>query len=228
MSDLLSRLESRTMPSQDVLICLDFDLLNARDEAMAGLSRAQSAARSQKQVEDDRLAGGTAEAPIVTAAKQLVAELEAQIRDASITLRIRGVDRHTYNGWMLECPPRKGQDTGRFNPAVFFMHAAKNSAVYVDAQGDEHPISDDEWAAINKSLTDGEHDRIAQAVINVNRTSGQVDVAPFVNASEKTVDSFGISGSRARSGSRRAASGAGSRAKFTKSSSTKRGAASSE
>lgn len=227
MSDLLSRLESRKMPSEDVLICLDFDLLNARDEAMKAVASAQSVARIARPADDERMVAAK-EPDNVTAAKKRVAELEAQIRDASMTLRIRGVDRLTYNGWMLACPPRKGRDQGAFNPTTFYLHAAKNSAVYVDLDGAEHEISDDEWAVIDKQLTDGEYDRIAQAVVNVNRTSGQVDVAPFVSASEMTGASFGISASRAPSGSRRAASGAGSRQKSTSKRSTTKGAAPSE
>lgn len=190
MSDLLNRLEARTMPSQDVVICLDLDLLSKRDEAVKAVASAQSRARTDTLVSSEPAA--------VARAKARVAELEAAIRDASITLRIKGVDRLTYNAWLLACPPRKGKDAGPFDPSKFFMHAAKHSAVYVDAEGKEHPISAEEWAAIDKQLTDGEHDRIAQAVIHVNRSAGQVDVAPFVSGSATTTDSFGISASPAR------------------------------
>jgi hypothetical protein len=103
------------------------------------------------------------------------AELEQQIREASIILRVKGVDRHTYNRWMTECPARKGLQEA-YNTSKFFMHAAKHSAVYVDEKGVEHEISDDEWADIDKKLTDGEHDRVAKAVVYVNRSLGAVDV----------------------------------------------------
>lgn len=199
MSDLLNRLEARTMPSQDVVICLDLDLLSKRDEAMKAVASAQAAARVAARAEDERLVSAQLkESDAVVAAKARVAELEAAIRDASITLRIKGVDRLTYNAWLLACPPRKGKDVGPFDASKFFMHAAKHSAVYVDANGGEHPISDEEWAVIDKQLTDGEHDRIAQAVIHVNREAGRVDVTPFVSGSATTTDSFGISASPAR------------------------------
>lgn len=206
MSNLSSRLDARIMPHKDVPICLDLDLLDQRDEAMKAIS-------PRKAVQDDRYVQ-----PNVDASAR-VAEIEAQIRDASITLRIKGVDRLTYNAWMMQCPPRKGKQE-LFNSSTFFMHAAKRSAVYLDGD-EEHEITDEEWATIDKILTDGEHDRIAQAVLHVNRAVGAVDVGFFVNASETTRDSFGISASRGTSASPRGASGAGSRKKSTSKTPTK-------
>lgn len=216
MSDLLSRLESRKMPTEDVLICLDHSLLAARTEALEAVSRAQKTARA-----GDRM---VTVSPDVEAARAAVDEAEAAIRDASIRLRIRGVDRVTYNSWFLACPPRKGIDQGGYNPTTFFMHAARNSAVYVDETGAEHEIEKAEWDAIDKALTDGEHDRLAAAVLHVNRESGRVDVAPFVSASETIRGSSETSASRGRSASPRAASGAGSRKKSTSKKSTSKDA----
>lgn len=202
MSKLSSRIKNRKTPHKDVPICLDLDLLTQRDEAL----RASTARRPN--VQDDRL---------VTPAAQKsahVADLERQIAENSITLRIKGVDRSTYNQWIVECPPRKGkQET--YNPETFFIHAAKNSAVYVDENRVEEEIDDEDWETIDKFLTDGEHDRIAQAVVYVNRSVGAVDVSSFGNASETTRDSFGISASRETSESHRDGSGAGKPKKST-------------
>lgn len=207
MSDLLSRVESRVMPTKDVRICLDLNLLAERD-----------ALRSARP-SGDRM---------VTPKDARLDEVEEAIRAASITLRVRGVDRVTYHSWMLACPPRKGTVGEAFDPTKFFMHAARSSAVYVDAEGVEHDITADEWAAIDKTLTDGEHDRIAQAVMHVNRTAGSDAVDFIVRDSETTRDSFGISGSRGASASRPAASGGGNRKKSTSKSSTKKAAGSSK
>lgn len=211
MSNLSTRLAGRKMPHKDVPICLDLNLLAGRDEAMRALTQASRAAKPS--VDDDRMVSRK-DSPAVTAAKERLASLEREILEHSITLRVRGVDRLTYNRWLVECPPRKGKQEP-YDPAKFFMHAAKNSAVYIDEQGAENEISPEEWAEIDATLTDGEHDRIAQAVIHVNRSAGGVDVGFFVNASETTRDSFGISASRETSGSPRVASGAGSRKKST-------------
>lgn len=207
MSNLSERLSARKMPHKDVSICLDLDLLEQRDEAMRAVRPSD--------VQDDRMVAAPA------GAKALVADVERQIQDASITLRIKGVDRLTYNRWLVECPPRKGKQEP-YDPTKFFMHAAKNSAVYIDESGAELDIDGDDWATIDKMLTDGEHDRIAKAVIHVNRSVGAVDVSFFVNASETTRDSFGISASRETSGSPRAASGAGNRKKSTSKTPTKK------
>lgn len=217
MSNLSNRLEAWKAPQKDVPICLDPELLEAREELL-------STAPRRDDVQDDRMV-----TPVVAGVdQQSLAELDQAIKDASITLRIRGVDRVTYNQWLLACPPRKGVDAVGFNPTTFYMLAAKNSAVYVDETGTEHEISADEWTTIDKRLSDGEHDRIARAVTYVNRAVGLVDVSSFAHASETTRDSFGISASRETSGSRRAASGAGNRKKSTSTKSTTKGATSPE
>ena len=182
MSDLTSRLTARKMPHKDVPLCLDLSLIEQRDAAM----RAVDAAARARIPGDDRMVSKKTAA--TTAAAKQLRDVEAQIAAASITLRITGVDRLTYQEWMLACPPRKGRQEA-YNAAKFFMHAAKNSAVYVDADGVEHLISDEEWAHIDKMLTDGEHERIAEAVVHVNRAVGQVDVGFFGNGSGMTTDS---------------------------------------
>lgn len=181
MSDLSARLAGRKMPHKDVALCLNLDLLGRRDEAMKAVDSAARSARA----DDDRMAGGSA---ALKDARARVAELDEQIRAESITLRVYGVDRHTYNQWLLDCPAPKGQP-GAYDPARFFMHAAKHSAVYVDGSGVEHEVSDEDWATIDKNLLDGEHDRLAQAVLHVNRGVGTVDVGFFGNGSEPTPDS---------------------------------------
>lgn len=213
MSNLSDRMNARKMPHKDVPICLDLDLLEQRDEAM---TRVRPSA-----VQDDRMVSAS------SSAKARVADLEEQIRAASVTLRIKGVDRLTYNRWLVECPPRKGKQEP-YDSAKFFMHAAKNSAVYLDDDGEEHELDAEDWAAIDKNITDGEHDRIAKAVVHVNRSVGAVDVSFFVTASETTRDSSEISASRETSASPRGGSGAGSRKKSTSKTPTKKADAASE
>lgn len=191
MSDLDALLDGREMPHKDVPICLKLDLLEQRDEAMRELD---AAARASKQ--DDRMV--SRETTDVAAARTRVNALDQQIRDASIILRVYGVDRHVYNQWLVECPAPKGK-TGTFDPSTFYLHAAKNSAVYVDKSGAEHDITPGQWVKLDK-MTDGEHDRLAQAVLHVNRSVGQVDVSFFGNVSEMTRDSSETSESRETSG----------------------------
>jgi hypothetical protein len=69
------------------------------------------------------------------------------------------------------------------------MHVARKTGTYVDSTGETHEITPDEWESIDKKLSDGEHDRIAEAVIKVNRAVGAQDPSFFVNGSETTPDS---------------------------------------
>lgn len=206
MSNLLNRLEQRKMPTKNVRICLDLDLLRERDEAVRAVASAYNQQKS-----DERMVGA---GPQLAAAQAAVTDVENRIREASIIIKLTGVDRTTYNRFLLACPPRKGKQES-YDSSKFFMHVARETGVYVDENGDEHPILPEEWAAIDKTITDGEHDRIAQAVIEVNREVGGQDIAFLGDASATTRDSFGISAPPAPGASPRAASGGGSRPKST-------------
>lgn len=208
MSNLLSRLEEAVMPSKDVPICLDRNLLTERDDAMrilASASRRRSSDAQDGSLSDDRMAGGNA---AVAAARATVADIEARIRAKSIVIRITGVDRNEYNGFFLACPPRKGRNEP-FDSSKFYMYVASKTGKYVDENGKVHDMTDAEWASIDKKITDGEHDRIAKAVLEVNREIGATDLGFLDVGSETTRDSFGISASPATSASHPAASGDG-------------------
>lgn len=185
MSDLLERLEEHEFPTEDVRICLKPKLIAARDDAMARVAAAKR--DKQQPAEDDRMVA-PAVSPALAAAIAAVKAANDAIQAASITLRITGVDRLTYNRYVLANPPRKGK-AEPFDSSKFFMYVVMRTAVYVDAHEETHEILDAEWASIDKKLTDGEYDRLAQAVINVNRTVGATDVSFFVNGSETTPDS---------------------------------------
>lgn len=203
MSNLLNRLQTRQMPYRDVPICLNLNLLNDLDQANLQLVRA-----SQAQTTEDRMVPS----PAVREARAAIEAAKTAIRDASILIRITGVDRSAYNEYLLACPPRKGRNE-QFDPTKFYMHVARETATYIDEAGAEHPISEEEWAVIDKEITDGEHDRIAAAVVEVNRTVGANGIDFFGSGSATTRDSFGISASPEPSASPRAASGVGSRKK---------------
>lgn len=205
MSNLLSRLETRKQPHRDVPICLDLNLLARLDEANSAVVDATIA-----QSKEDRMIVS----PALREARAAVDAAKAAIRDASITIRITGVDRTTYNQFLLDCPPRKGRQES-YDPTIFFMHVARQTGEYVDENGDVHEMSSEEWDHIDRMITDGEHDRIASAVIEVNRTVGTNGLDFFETGSATTRDSFGISASPDGSASRPAASGVGNRKKST-------------
>ncbi|MEV8269153.1 hypothetical protein AB0P19_02325 [Microbacterium oleivorans] len=203
MSNLLTRLQDRKMPHEDVAICLDLNLLDARDDAMRALVRATETEKN----EDRRMRSAA-----VATARKAVEASEAAIRDASFIVRITGVDRARYNTFILECPPRPGIREN-FDPTKFYVHVARNTSEYVDEDGNVHPMTSEEWDKIDKTLTDGEHDRVATAVLKVNRTVGANGIDFLGGASVTTPDSSETSESPAPSASPRGASGDGSRKK---------------
>lgn len=185
-------LDERRMATKDVPICLDLTLIATRDDAMTDLARAaQAHAEAQKPHPDAPMAGGSSARTkkALDAASKRVKELEAQIAAKSITLRLTGVDRVQYNSFLLACPPRpKRNET--FDPTKFFMYVARRTAQFVSKKdGSLKDITDTQWARIDKTITDGEHDRIAAAVIEVNRAVGSTDVSFFGSDSVTTPDS---------------------------------------
>lgn len=172
---LSDKLQHRTFPTKDVTLCLDAALSAERDAAMAELVKAR---------EDDakRLAGNAAR-PI----QKRIDDIEERMRDSLVTLRVTGLPFAEYNKCVHANPPRKGKQEA-FNPTTFFLYVARKSAKYIDDSG-AHDISPEEWEQIEAGLTDGEHDTLANAVIEVNRTQGLQGVGFLGRASGTTPDS---------------------------------------
>jgi hypothetical protein len=179
---LSDKLQHRTFPTKDVTLCLDAALSAERDAAMAELVKAKDA-------DSGRLAGnGTG------AIQKRITEIESRMRDSLVTLRITGLPFADYNKAVHANPPRKGrQET--FNPTTFFLYVARKSTQYIDEAGAAHDITGEEWDRIESGLTDGEHDNLATAVIEVNRTQGLQGVGFLGRASEKITGSLETSGS---------------------------------
>lgn len=193
MSDLLDRLDEHEFPTADVLLCLKPKLIEKRDAAMARVASANRTRTTDKPdaVDDDRMAT-PAVSPALAEAIAAVEAVNDEIIAASITLRITGVDRLQWNRFMLANPPRRGKAEA-FDPTTFYMYVAKKTATYVDANDEIHDVTADEWTTIDAKLADGEYDRLAQAILKVNRSVGAQDVSFFANGSEKTPDSSEIS-----------------------------------
>lgn len=106
-----------------------------------------------------------------------VKELEKQAKDASVTIRVSSLPWSEYNELMNEHPAREGHDE-QFNSSTFFEAVAKATAVEVTGKGTV-PIPDEDWQEFVDGLTDGEYDRLAGAVMQVNRNLATVDIAPL-------------------------------------------------
>jgi hypothetical protein len=158
---LSEKISKRTFPTRDVTVCLDGQLSQEREKALAAVAEANER-------KSDRLAsdGG------LKAALAKVAELEAAMRDSLVTIRVVGVPFALYNKIQHAHPPRKGHPEG-FNPLTFFTDAIYESSLLIEADADPVPLTDTprkDWDAFVDSLTDAEFSQLARAVTDVNNT----------------------------------------------------------
>lgn len=165
---LKAKLKQRKPEHVDLVFCMDRPLAKALEDARA---------------EERRLSGGSGDygpkkgKPGHADAVARVRELEKQAADASVTIRVSSLDWQAYNELMQEHPAREGKDE-QFNSSTFFEAAAKATAVEVTAKSTV-PIPDEDWDEFVSGLTDGEYDRLAGAVVQVNRNLATVNVAPL-------------------------------------------------
>jgi len=180
MTSLDDLLAVKKFPTQDVTFCMDAGLEAARDAAMKDLNRAVSAEKN-----DPRLTAAPGRAE-----RARVAEIEAEMKDKSVTIRFTGVSFGKYNEFLRRNPARKGKErVETYNPETFFMYVARETGKFVDSTGGEHDITKDQWDKIEAGLTDGQHDRLAQAIHNVNRVAGTKGVDFLSSNSPVTPDS---------------------------------------
>lgn len=153
-----SKLKARKPEQMDLVFCLDRPLLKDLEAA---------------RTEHAREAEGRVSAP----KSKRVKDLEAAVQDASVTIRITSVPWEEYNELMLEHPPRDGHDE-QFNSSTFYEAAAKATAVEVTPKSTV-PIPEEDWDEFVSGLTDGEYDRLAGAIVAVNRNTATVNIAPL-------------------------------------------------
>lgn len=155
---LKSKLKKRKPEHIDLVFCLDRPLLKELESARLADARDQ-------------------EGRLVSGKSARVKELEKQIADASVTIRITGMPWGEYNELQSAHPPVEGSGTA-FNPETFFAAAAKATAEEVTGKSTV-PVPDEDWDEFVEGLTDGEFERLAGAVMQVNRNVGTVSTAPL-------------------------------------------------
>jgi hypothetical protein len=191
MSGLSSKLAAASMPFEDVRICLDGQLNKERDDALAELAEAgqslnrASARRSSDVRLTDPAPDTSAEQAAVDDARAKVEAIEERMRAATATLRVFGVDFETYNKYLSANPPRKGKQED-FNNQTFFLYVAERTAKYLESGGELSDIEPAEWEDLRQRLTDGDHDKLADAIVTVNRINGRQGVDFLFDASGKT------------------------------------------
>lgn len=199
MSALSAKLSEKKFAHKDITICLDGTLSARRDEALGDLvakQRTLEASREEREqpATDARLASSpiAAFAKAVEVARETIAAIEDEMRASSIIIRLTAVSFGEYNKFVIQNKPRKdsvGDQQFGFNTQTFFMFVARRTGAYIDADGNSNVITEEEWDAIEEALTDGDHDRLAGAVLDLNRRDGQRGVDFLLRASEVTPDS---------------------------------------
>lgn len=155
---LKTKLKARKPEQMDLVFCLDRPLLKDLEAARTEHAR-------------------DAEGRVSVPKSKRVKDLEAAVKDASVTIRVTSLPWEEYNGLMLEHPPREGHDE-QFNSSTFYEAAAKATAVEVTPKSTV-PIPEEDWDEFVSGLTDGEYDRLAGAIVAVNRNTATVNIAPL-------------------------------------------------
>ena len=189
------KLNKATFAWQDELFCLNGPLNKQRDKLMQKLAEAVRTQEANKQGGDQRLNVN----PVKIIQDEIEA-LEEQMREDSITIRFTAVNNGVWQKWILQHPPRKGNDLDRslgYNAERFFWTAATLSSHYVSEPGTEEAkfedatldtITDSQWKKIDESLTAGDWDRIDMVLIGLNQKDGQRG-ADFLRRGSRTTTS---------------------------------------
>lgn len=169
--DFSALLKSAKLPERTVEICLRGDLVAEHEEAERQLEQAQRA-------QGDSLAGNGA-----GAIAERIEALEAEMREASYTFRLRALSRPAWRDLLKEHPPRRGEDGEMLQPdgalgidsETFF--AAMIRACLVDPA-----LTVGQWSELEQALTDRQFDTLSDAAWALNRR--EVDI-PFSRAASR-------------------------------------------
>src|SRR5665647_2453934 len=154
-----------TRPRKTVAFCTNLALRSAHEDAVAALVAAQQDA--SKDPRENPPQG-------VTQAAAAVRDLEAQMRDHTITFVIEGWPRKRWVEFEEAHRPRKDNDTDK--ALMIDVSAPDGSKVEFD------PAT--EWVPLADEMTNGQWEEFATAVLIVNRG---VKAAPFSEAASRVI-----------------------------------------
>jgi len=139
----MAKNRKRTYGYRDIQICLDAALGAERDSLMAKARRSPAEAKR-------------------------IAEIEQEMRESIITIRVVGVPRMEYG--KLQKPHIDA--TGKLDVERFFSDFIYKTGFEIE-DGELSPLSDwkrREWDELSEGLTDAEYTALANAVIVLNQT----------------------------------------------------------
>jgi hypothetical protein len=164
-----------------VTLCLDGDLKAAHEAAEAEYQSA-----NQRMLADPRLGSST------RSLAQKVLDLEAQMKDGSVTFVIRGLKRGIWTELTTEHAPREGNaldSTYGFNIESLMTAALPQSIAGVE-NNDGEPLPFDvatEWNSLVEDMTNSQYEDFVLAVLRVN--AGRNEVPFSLSALRMTQDS---------------------------------------
>ncbi|MFI2563008.1 hypothetical protein [Paenarthrobacter sp. NPDC018779] len=165
-------------PETRVPFCLDGDLKAAHEAAEAAF-----VAERNKGLGDERLVSP------VKALAQRVAEVEAEMKAATVDFLVRGMKRSAWNDLVAEHAPREGNAVDKsygFNLETLMIQAIPACIVGVENQAGEalefEPAK--EWDPLADDMTDSQYEDFVMAVLRVNKGRNEV---PFSLSAYRTI-----------------------------------------
>lgn len=162
MGDVKALLASARLAERSVDLCLRGDLVAQAQELQRQLIDAEALEKVHGSID-----GG----PTVPLA-QAIEVLREEMKDHTLTVRLRAVPRRQWTALLAQHPPREGNDRDArlgLNEETFF-DAAIRACVY------EPELDEQDWAGLDAALNDGQWQTLANAAWAVN--ARDVDV-PF-------------------------------------------------
>lgn len=163
MSTLDEIISGAVLPERTVRLCLRGDLTGALEQAQAELAAAKS-------VIPTSLSGGTG----VPAARAKVDQLQAQVDDAAVEFKLRGVTSRTWADLVAENPPREdntGDATFGYNTDALFAALVSRCLV-------EPTVTPEQVDSLIDALSAGQWDLLVEAAIAVSRRKVDVPFSP--------------------------------------------------
>lgn len=163
--DIKALLAEAALPERTVVVCLRGDLVAQHEQAERELE-ALPAQPATLAGDPDRLA-----------LAELVADLEAQMREAEVTFRLRALPRREWAGFLAAHPPRDG-DKG---DAVLGINIDTGFEAVLRTCVIDPVLDAGDWTRLLDVISDGQFERLALAAWRLCR--GDVEVPLSLAAS---------------------------------------------
>ncbi|HEX9226732.1 MAG TPA: hypothetical protein VF885_08745 [Arthrobacter sp.] len=166
MSKLKNKTDKATFRYRDVTVMLDGEKAAERDALMESIANSQSP-------NDVRLG----QDPVAKARKAL-ADLEDEMREAMVTVRLRALPTDKWNALTAQFPPRDGVtiDQRKEYNVVEVTKASVEAAGHLVEDGKTETVDAGEWPAFWESLSGGDFDRFWIATMALNEQDGWMGV----------------------------------------------------